>query len=211
MNRPTENIMTAKIHQQEHDGEMRQKILKSATTLFANKGYAATSVREIVSAAGATAPVLYYYFQSKEGVYLEIMQEAVVQFEKVLAECAEKQGTPEERLRHLAARLYDVHSTNLDTVGLIHSIYHSPPQGAPEFDFDTFHKGVLSTVGGLVQEGIARQDFAGESPEAMTFAFLGALRFAMDTELCHPEDSPGEEGFVKVLNIIFRGMRPRNT
>jgi len=35
----------------------------------------ATSVREIVEAAGVTKPVLYYYFQSKEGIYLAILEE----------------------------------------------------------------------------------------------------------------------------------------
>ncbi|TAL15547.1 TetR/AcrR family transcriptional regulator [bacterium] len=203
--------MTAKTSQPEQDREMRQKILKSATRLFAAKGYAATSVREIVSEAGATAPVLYYYFQSKEGVYLEIMREALSQFESALTECAKKEGSAEEKLRYLAVRLHNLHCKNLDTVSLIHSVYHGPPQGAPEFDFDTFHKWLLATIASLVGEGISRGDFAGESPEAMTMALLGAVRFAMDAELCHPEDSPGEEGLSKVLDIIFLGMRPRNS
>jgi AcrR family transcriptional regulator len=203
--------MSVKTHHPEQDREMRQKILASATRLFASKGYAATSVREIVSEAGATAPVLYYYFQSKEGVYLEIMRDAVSQFEKIIEECSQKQGSPEERLRNLSARLYAIHCNNLDTVGLIHSVYHSPTQSAPEFDFDTFHKKILATVAALVDEGIAGGDFAVGNRDAMTMALLGALRFAMDTELCHPEDSPGEEGFSKVLDIIFLGMRPRKS
>lgn len=203
--------MTAKTSQPEQDREMRQEIIKSATRLFAAKGYAATSVREIVSEAGATAPVLYYYFQSKEGVYLEIMREALSQFEKVLTESSEKAGTAEEKLRHLTKRLLALYCKNIDAVALIHSVYHGPPQGAPEFDFDTFHKWLVATIASLVGEGISRGDFAGESPDAMTLAILGAVRFAMDAELCHPEDSPGEEGLSKVLDIIFLGMKPQNS
>jgi len=37
-----------------------------ALELFARKGYASTSVHEIVEAAGVTKPMLYYYFGSKE-------------------------------------------------------------------------------------------------------------------------------------------------
>lgn len=37
-----------------------------ALKLFARKGYASTSVHEIVEAAGVTKPMLYYYFGSKE-------------------------------------------------------------------------------------------------------------------------------------------------
>ena len=44
------------------------KLLDAAVRLFAHKGYPATSTREIVEAAGVTKPMLYYYFQSKEGL-----------------------------------------------------------------------------------------------------------------------------------------------
>lgn len=42
------------------------QIRKTALSLFARKGYTATSVNEIVEAAGVTKPMLYYYFGSKE-------------------------------------------------------------------------------------------------------------------------------------------------
>ena len=45
-----------------------EKILHVAICLFAQKGYDATSTREIVEAAGVTKPMLYYYFGSKEGL-----------------------------------------------------------------------------------------------------------------------------------------------
>lgn len=37
---------------------------------FCPKGFAAASTREIVEAAGSPKPMLYYYFQNKEGLYL---------------------------------------------------------------------------------------------------------------------------------------------
>jgi AcrR family transcriptional regulator len=45
------------------------RILDSAVRLFARKGFAATSVREIVQEADVTNPMLYYYFDSKEGLF----------------------------------------------------------------------------------------------------------------------------------------------
>jgi len=41
-------------------------IARVAARLFAARGYDATSVREIVEAAGVAKPTLYYYFRSKE-------------------------------------------------------------------------------------------------------------------------------------------------
>jgi AcrR family transcriptional regulator len=47
---------------------MARHIAGVAARLFATKGFDATSVREIVEAAGVTKPTLYYYFRSKEGL-----------------------------------------------------------------------------------------------------------------------------------------------
>jgi AcrR family transcriptional regulator len=51
----------------------RERLLETAIGMFAEKGYAGTSVREIVERAGVSKPVLYYYFQSKEGLFLAIL------------------------------------------------------------------------------------------------------------------------------------------
>lgn len=53
---------------QEH-GETSEKILLAASRLFAQKGFANVSVRDICRAAGTTPPVIYYYFGSKKGLF----------------------------------------------------------------------------------------------------------------------------------------------
>src|SRR5271167_3803669 len=50
------------------ESAIASRLLNAAVRLFAHKGYPGTSTREIVEAAGVTKPMLYYYFQSKEGL-----------------------------------------------------------------------------------------------------------------------------------------------
>lgn len=50
------------------ESTVARHIARSAARLFAERGYDATSVREIVEAAGVAKPTLYYYFRSKEGL-----------------------------------------------------------------------------------------------------------------------------------------------
>ncbi|MEA2040283.1 MAG: TetR/AcrR family transcriptional regulator, partial [Thermodesulfobacteriota bacterium] len=50
------------------NGSVRARLLVAGTTIFAEKGYASTTVREIVARAGVSKPVLYYYFKNKEGI-----------------------------------------------------------------------------------------------------------------------------------------------
>lgn len=52
----------------ESSSEVARHIARTAARLFATQGYEATSVREIVAAAGVTKPTLYYHFGSKEGL-----------------------------------------------------------------------------------------------------------------------------------------------
>ena len=46
-----------------HGPETRKQVLKAALKRFANAGYAATSVQQIVSDAGVSKPALYYHFR----------------------------------------------------------------------------------------------------------------------------------------------------
>lgn len=56
------------------DLETREKIMKAARLLFADRGYEGTSVREIAKTAEVNIASLNYYFSSKENLFLEIIQ-----------------------------------------------------------------------------------------------------------------------------------------
>jgi AcrR family transcriptional regulator len=51
----------------------RQRILEAATTVFARKGYRHTSVADIIEAAGIARGTFYLYFQSKEEIFLALI------------------------------------------------------------------------------------------------------------------------------------------
>jgi AcrR family transcriptional regulator len=51
----------------------RERLLAEATRLFAEKGYAGTSTREICLAAQANVAAIHYHFGGKEGLYREVL------------------------------------------------------------------------------------------------------------------------------------------
>ena len=51
----------------------RSKILSAATSEFAEKGYDGARVDEIARLSGLQKNVIYYYFQSKEGLFTEVL------------------------------------------------------------------------------------------------------------------------------------------
>lgn len=61
---------------QRSDGaEAREQLLHCALRLFADKGFAKTSTREIASAAGTNLAAISYYFGDKAGLYRAVFTE----------------------------------------------------------------------------------------------------------------------------------------
>jgi AcrR family transcriptional regulator len=51
----------------------RRQLFEVALSLFAEHGYAATTMDDIAEAAGVTKPLVYQHFESKRALYLELM------------------------------------------------------------------------------------------------------------------------------------------
>lgn len=186
--------------------DARERLLSGATELFASKGYAATTVREIVERAGVTKPVLYYYFRSKEGIYLELMREPFGRFDAAVGEAVRACAPARERLFRLCLAVYDIFRGNIDAARVMYSIYYGPPQGAPFIDFDAYHRRFQEAVLRVLREGIRGGEFRRVDPDDAMWAVIGALNVAMEVELCHPPQSLGRDGVRRVLEIVLAGV-----
>jgi len=83
-------------------GEVRQKILDSATELFAQKGYEGASTREIAEAAGVTVPNIYYYYKDKQGLYQATLTESAVGLLELLKKIDDPSASLRDRFLTLA-------------------------------------------------------------------------------------------------------------
>ncbi len=186
---------------------VRERLLAVATEIFAQKGYTATKVREIVAAARVTKPALYYYFQNKEGIYLELMREGLAKLDDLLDTSRVEKGEVSDKILALCDRLLVLLAENMQLAKVIYAVHYGPPQGSPSFDCNVFHLKFREAVQDLIKEGITRGEFRGNDALDMAWAVLGAVNIAIEVELCHPELSLGREGLVRVLRLIFEGLR----
>lgn len=62
----------------------KETILQCALKLFGEKGYESVGISEITKQAGITKPTLYYFFQSKEGVFKAILEQYYEGFNSLL-------------------------------------------------------------------------------------------------------------------------------
>lgn len=81
----------------------RQRILREASALFAQKGYHGTSTREIATAVGIQQPSLFHHFESKDAIMSELIDFDLDQPLAVAEREALAGGSPAVRLyRYLA-------------------------------------------------------------------------------------------------------------
>ena len=92
----------------------RDRILKTAVKLFAERGYEATSIRTLAAKAHVNQAAINYHFKTKDGLYREVLRDAIHALtEDQLSHAQETQAMPRERalaefvrqqLRPLSAR-----------------------------------------------------------------------------------------------------------
>ena len=193
------------------DVAVRHRLLSAATELFSRKGYSATTTREIVAAAEVTKPVLYYYFRNKEGIYLELIRGAFTKFDALLDASRGEKGSATKKLLRLSDQVFSLFMENLEVSRLMYSIYYGPHQGAPFFDFDTYHLKFQDTICQLVKEGKRQGEFHQGNAENMMWAILGAVNVAMEVQLCHPELGMERKRLAQFLKLIFQGISAQRT
>ncbi|WP_448003444.1 TetR/AcrR family transcriptional regulator [Agromyces bauzanensis] len=108
----------APVRRRDPDGT-RHDILSVATSEFAAHGYAGARVDEIAELTQTTKRMIYYYFGSKEGLYLAVM-EAAYRGIRELEHGLDVAGlSPVDALRRLAETTYDHHTSHRDFVRLV--------------------------------------------------------------------------------------------
>ena len=159
------------------------RILQRALELFSEKGYDATSVREICEAAGITKPTLYHFYGSKEGVYRAIVEGALERFRADMVGALAEEGTLRDRLVRMASAYVDATVREPDLARFIMALIHNPPRSAPATDFVGFYESILSEAARAVEEGVRRGEVAPGPTDVRLLVFMGALGEAMHGHL----------------------------
>jgi TetR/AcrR family transcriptional regulator len=189
--------------------QAKQRLLDAAGRLFLEKGYAATSVHEIVAAAGVTKPTLYYYFTNKEAIYLAIIQQAAIRFHTVLSEHAEPEGPALEHLLELAGHIYDLFIKEINAARLIYAKAYGAPLGTPAFDMTAVESSFIGVFRGIVQRGIDRGEFQGNVDDIVLAAgsIIDSCLMSEISSACLVR--PNREGMQRYLRILYEGFRMR--
>lgn len=191
----------------------KERILEAAIRLFCTKGYEATSVREIVEAAGVTKPVLYYYYKNKEDLFHAIVEVSLTEYrDRLKAICEDTALSIRDRIGAVAQLHFDAARANPEMVRFINSIAFSGMYDSV-VDFRNYWRGNMEFIIDLffqAQEcGAIRMDLSARS---MAFHFMSIVLGAMRGMVYFPElmeTSPFEKDLMDIV-LHGIGMPPGN-
>lgn len=190
----------------EGDSSGRERLLAAAVRLFAVKGYAATSVRDILREAGVRAPVLYYHFGNKEGLFLALVREGVQKVETARLLAYQATASAVERIRRFCLAHVAARREFAELARVVEGILNGPPGAAPPFDFKGVLTNLIRQLEGMVQDGIASGEIRPCNPVHATMALLGFIEVASRPRLLEMADLGAGEHVEGMLSLILEGL-----
>jgi AcrR family transcriptional regulator len=116
MNQPVQTKKTATARDPERT---MADILEVATREFSEKGLAGARIDDIAQAMRTSKRMIYYYFGSKEGLYLAVLEEAYRRIRSIEADLHLDDLQPEAALRKLVAFTVQYQFANPDFIRLV--------------------------------------------------------------------------------------------
>ena len=187
-------------------GGGRGRLLEAAAQQFAAKGYAGTSVRDLLRAAGVTAPVLYHHFGSKEGLFLALLRDARAKVEAARAAALGSGGPAAARILRLSRAHCAVRRQYASLAWVVEQILSGPPEAAPAFDFRGVALESLRRFEVLVEEGVASGEFRPCSARHAALALMGALEIAARPHIWEAGGGRSDEQLEGMLAVILAGL-----
>ncbi|MEZ5216025.1 MAG: TetR/AcrR family transcriptional regulator [Ilumatobacteraceae bacterium] len=87
----------------EQGKERKQQLLDAAAALFADRGYGPTRIADICEAAGVAKGLFYWYFPTKETLFVELVRSMRTSLRRVQAAAMADTDDPLEKIRRGAA------------------------------------------------------------------------------------------------------------
>ena len=184
---------------------IQARLLTVATELFAEKGFDATSVQEVVERARVTKGALYHYFDSKQDllyeIYHSIISVQLADLERILAAA----GPPGQTLRAIIVNLVETTAARADQAMVFGREMHRLDQvrmDAVRADRRRYHD--------LVRDVVARAQAAGDfaavaDADTVTLVVFGVINQLPVWYRPRGAKTPAQLG-TEIADLILAGL-----
>lgn len=184
----------------------RQEVINAAAKVFAQRGYHATSIEDLIAATGMTRGGIYHYTASKQELLLSIVQELMEPLLARAQEILDAPGSSEERLRRLMEVWLQHVAAHRDHM-IVFSRERGTLQRTPEWravrQARARFEGMLASV---LQAGEQDGSFSVGDPQMALLMILGSVNYVPEWLDVSGRLSPAEIA-ERYCDLLLNGLR----
>jgi AcrR family transcriptional regulator len=152
---------------------VESQIIEAATELFAERGFAGTSLQDIADATRLTRPALYHYFSSKEDLLSRLVSAATEgPAGELRAIRLQGRMSSVERLRAMASSIALLQARHPARFRLLIKSEADLPAALAK-TYDSGRRSVLREFTALIEEGVRSGEFRAVDPRTAALGIIG--------------------------------------
>ena len=190
----------------------KEAVLESAIQEFARKGYSGTAILDIVQATGLSKPTLYYYFQSKAGLFRAILDFAYDEcFARMQERVGKAGGGTKEKLIAVTTAMFEFAEKHPQLLRLVFATNFAAPEEIPAECVDKEkRRRLFDFVKGIVEEGVKSKELDGTfSTLELGNGIFGAIAQRSRMYLLGVEGKLNAREAGRLVDLFLRGAKRR--
>lgn len=191
--------------------DAREAILASAEKRFARAGFTGTSIHDIIAVTGFSKPTLYYYFQSKEGLFKALLEQAHDACYQRMQRAAATETDLAKKLVAIIADLFAFLRDREDLTRLAFAAaFAGPEELPPALRSDARRRRNFEFFLAIVTEGRKRGMLNAQfTPRELTYGIFGAVSFHLMANLLLPGTPLSQRTAGRLVQLYLEGARAR--
>lgn len=186
------------------DLSVKDKIFKTAQSLFVEKGYYNTSIPDIITEAGVSTGALYHHYPSKEDLAREIHKTAVEQFEQKFDSEVRSKDSTYDKLRGYVGMMF--RWAEEDPV-MVRYLLHGRPKEILNKPLSVCSEEGLRACSEITGQGAQRGDIRATTPVLANAIISGTIMRMIDLRIDGIIDYPLVEFIEATANNIWQAIK----
>ncbi|MCH7595284.1 MAG: TetR family transcriptional regulator [Planctomycetes bacterium] len=185
--------------------DRRGEVLATAQRLFAERGFEATSVRDMAEALGMQAGSLYAHIETKEDLLWEILESAADRFFSAITPIVESDLLTIEKLRRAIAAHVVVITESLTAAAIYSTEWRHLTDGRRR-EFAARRDAYERMFRGLVHDAIHEGTFGDVDEKFATLLILSSVNWIYQWYRADGPMEP-EEIARRITDLLFNGLK----
>ena len=181
-------------------------ILDAAQHLILQNGYAGLSMRDLSRDSGLAKGTIYYYFQDKEEIYLNVVERDLLNMQTRIQAAAQTPGDCTTRLRAVISAYFDLAQANRSIfIARLREI--SGMESALRNLLQRHRTALMQPIADIIEEGIANGIFRPLQPQMVITSLIGMMNSFVTHRFLIEQGDITPEVVEHTLDLVLHGIQ----